>query len=210
MADSRTKGGRPTRAEAAQLEARLRDAAIEVFLQHGFARTSMDAVARAAGITRPTLYARYPDKHTLFSAVVSWVLARQEWDVPMVEMGRDDLAAGLATIARSMLGRALDPDTVRLKLVAEHESARFPDLVVSIHERTWSPYRRAVTDLLAHHAEAGTVVVDDIQSAAELFLAMVVALPARLAAFGTLRPPDVEEQHLHDAVTLFQRGVLVR
>lgn len=210
MADSRTRVGRPTQAEAAELEARLRDAAIDVFLEHGFARTSMDAVARAAGITRPTLYARYPDKRTLFAAVVTWVLARQEWDAPMVEMERADLPAGLTTIARSMLARALDPDTVRLKLVVEHESAHFPKLALSTHQRTWSPYRRAVEELLTHHAEAGTVVVDDLESAAELFLAMVVALPARLAALGTARPAEVEERHLQHAVELFERGVMAR
>ena len=68
---------RPTRAEAAELDGRLRKAAVETFLEHGFHGTTMDAVARAAGITRRTLYARYPDKGALFAEVIPWALGTQ-------------------------------------------------------------------------------------------------------------------------------------
>jgi AcrR family transcriptional regulator len=46
------------------------DAAVGVFLRYGYARTTMADIARAAGITRPTLYATFPDKERVFMAVV--------------------------------------------------------------------------------------------------------------------------------------------
>jgi len=46
------------------------DAAVDVFLRYGYARTTMVDIARAAGITRPTLYATFPDKERIFTAVV--------------------------------------------------------------------------------------------------------------------------------------------
>ena len=55
-----TRRGRPTSAETAEVDERVREAAIELFLEHGFDGTSMAAVARAARITKRTLYARYP------------------------------------------------------------------------------------------------------------------------------------------------------
>lgn len=201
--------GRPTQAEAARLGERLRRAALDTFLERGFDGTTMQAVADAAGITKRTLYGRYPDKHALFAAVVPWALARQRDDEPSVKPG-DDLAEALTAIAASALARALDPDIVRLSRMAMAESARFPEFAVSAQTLTWSPRMQAVMDLLRRHADAGTVRVDDIEIAAEQFLAMVAAVPARLAAFGIAREPEVERRHLDHAVGLFLRGVLPR
>jgi AefR-like transcriptional repressor, C-terminal domain len=90
------------------------------------------------------------------------------------------------------------------------EAARFPEVAKYSQSLAWSPPVRAVMDLLAHHAEQGTVVVDDLELAAEQFLALVAVMPARLAAFGIARPPEVEERHLQHAVSLFLHGVLAR
>ena len=50
------------------------DAALELFLEHGYQGTSMDAIARAAGVTKPVVYACFPGKDQLFRAL----LAREE------------------------------------------------------------------------------------------------------------------------------------
>lgn len=44
-------------------------AARELFLSHGFRGTTMEAVARTAGVAKPTLYARFPDKEALLGAI---------------------------------------------------------------------------------------------------------------------------------------------
>jgi AcrR family transcriptional regulator len=46
------------------------DAATMVFAAEGFDRANMDAIAAQAGITKPTLYARFGSKEGLFSAAV--------------------------------------------------------------------------------------------------------------------------------------------
>jgi AcrR family transcriptional regulator len=46
------------------------DAAVPVFLRFGFKKTSMGAVAAAAGISRQALYLHFPNKESMFSAVV--------------------------------------------------------------------------------------------------------------------------------------------
>lgn len=202
--------GRPTLAEAAELEERLRKAAVEAFLEHGFDGTTMEAVASAAGISKRTLYARYADKHDLFAAVVDWVLVRQRRDDPILDAPPDDLEAGLTAIGRSALARALDPEIVRLSRIAMNEATRFPEFARAAQSVSWSPRIQAVQKLLTHHVELGTVEVDDVGIAAEQFLALVAAMPARLAAFGMRRSRAVEERHLRHAVALFLRGVLAR
>jgi AcrR family transcriptional regulator len=46
-----------------------------LLLKHGLRGTSMEAIARAAGIAKPTLYAYFPDKPAIFLALVERLVA---------------------------------------------------------------------------------------------------------------------------------------
>jgi AcrR family transcriptional regulator len=207
---TRSRAGRPTSTEAARLTERLRRAAVDTFLEYGYDGTTMETVAQAAGITKSTLYSRYPDKRTLFLAVSAWALTRQERNERVLEPLPDDLAEALTVIARAVLARSVDPDIVRLSRMAIAESPRFPEFAANSQAVTWSPRIRVIMDLLRQHERAGTVVVHDVELAAEQFFAMVGAAPAWLAAYGIYRTPEVEEAHLQHAIKLFLNGVLVR
>jgi AcrR family transcriptional regulator len=66
--------------------------ALEVFGRYGFRKTSMDEVARSAGISRQGLYLYFASKEALFRAAV-----QQELDTALGEASRcmDEAAAGL-------------------------------------------------------------------------------------------------------------------
>lgn len=53
---------------------RILDAAAGLFLQNGLRATTMEAVAKAAGVAKPTLYSRFPDKESLFRAIGTSVM----------------------------------------------------------------------------------------------------------------------------------------
>ena len=202
--------GRPTREEASQLKERLREGAVSAFLEYGYDGATMEAIAQAAGVTKRTLYARYPDKRAVFVDVIPWAFSREvDRDVKR-KTTDDDLPGALTEIGRGAIRRALDPDTRRLHRVVMNESGRFPEFEVSSETLGWSRRQRQLMDLLRHHQEAGNIEVDDIELAAEHFLAMVEALPARLADFGVFRSKRQEERHLKVAVNLFLHGVLSR
>jgi AcrR family transcriptional regulator len=66
--------GRGTRRRAAHLGPERRrplvlDAALRLYVQHGYRGTSMNAIAGAAGVTKPVVYACYPSKEALFRAL---------------------------------------------------------------------------------------------------------------------------------------------
>src|ERR671937_986443 len=54
----------------AQRREQLIDAALEVILERGYARISIEAIARAAGITRPVVYDHFPNLNRLLHAVI--------------------------------------------------------------------------------------------------------------------------------------------
>jgi len=206
-----TRRGRPTRAEASQLHAQLRQAAVAVFLEYGYDGATMEEIARAAGITKRTLYARYPDKRAVFLDVIPWALTRAvENNDAGTKVDHDDLAAALTAIGRGAIKRSVDPDTVRLHRIVRNEIGRFPEFAVSAETLGWSRRQRQVMELLRRHQDAGTIEVDDIELAAEHFLALVEVLPARLADFGVYRSRKQENRHLQHAVRLFLNGILPR
>ena len=54
---------------------RVAKSALDVFLRYGYARTKMADIAEAAGLSRPTLYLSFPDKETVFRAVVEMIVS---------------------------------------------------------------------------------------------------------------------------------------
>jgi AcrR family transcriptional regulator len=198
--------GRPTTDEAARLDLRIKEAALDVFLENGFERTTMDRIARAAGTTKASLYARYPSKDDLFSTVLSWAIQRHDW--PFAEPAVpdiDDLEGSLRAIANASVKRALHPSMVKLSRIANSQAAHFPEIAGSTVSH-W-PRQQAVVDVLLRHAETGAIEVDDPDLAAELFLGMVAAAPARLASYGVVRTKAAQQRHTDLAVQLFLKGL---
>lgn len=65
--------GRPRLQETTEIDRAIREAAINVLLEHGEAAT-LNAVAQAAGMSRKTVYARYSNKSELFLDVIRGLL----------------------------------------------------------------------------------------------------------------------------------------
>jgi AcrR family transcriptional regulator len=66
--------GRLSAEDAARVSDRLLDAALELFNERSFADTTMEQIARRAGASTKTLYARYSDKAAVVEAVVNRII----------------------------------------------------------------------------------------------------------------------------------------
>jgi AcrR family transcriptional regulator len=72
---ARTRG-RPSLDQAAKIDLEVLLAARKLFFAHGYERTSMAMIIKAAGVSKTTLYARYANKADLFKATVVYTLDR--------------------------------------------------------------------------------------------------------------------------------------
>ncbi|NJN49549.1 MAG: TetR/AcrR family transcriptional regulator [Alkalinema sp. RL_2_19] len=108
------------------------DGALTVFTTQGFAAVSMDRIAKAAGVSKPTLYSYFQDKEGLFVALVQQLVA----DNLMLHEYREQLpdlqlppADVLRQIAHSVLGSAAgnQPFLTLMRLMIS-ESGQFPEL----------------------------------------------------------------------------------
>ncbi len=74
LAKPRGGPGRLNAEDAAKVSDRLLDAALELFNERSFADTTMEQIARRAGASTKTLYARYSDKAAVVDAVVNRII----------------------------------------------------------------------------------------------------------------------------------------
>jgi len=62
-----------------------------LFLKHGLRGTSMEAIAREAGIAKPTLYAYFPEKAAIFSTLLEQLIATWRQDFLTALRGEGDV-----------------------------------------------------------------------------------------------------------------------
>ncbi len=66
-----SKESLPSSKVAAKKRLAILNAAVALFSRHGFKRASIDLIAEAAKVAKPTIYAHFEDKEALFAAVCS-------------------------------------------------------------------------------------------------------------------------------------------
>src|SRR6202047_2647433 len=133
-AQPRGHGGRPSRLESAQLSDRILDVATMLFLGHGFGATSIEAVAKRAGISKRTFYHRFSGKERLFEAVLRRLMARWLPAFDAALLSPASLEDALRGSAEHMLKIALTPEALALHRMIIHEAQRFPALARIMHE----------------------------------------------------------------------------
>lgn len=150
--------GRPTAARVAEIDAEIRSAALDLFVELGFEATSMDAIAAAAKVSKGTLYARYESKEPLFRAILEQQL--QEWSDRSSAEDRPvagNLEARLRQYARAIAKVQRWPEFRRLATMLTESGRGFPDLA-----REWDEIitRRSVESLQRDMAAYGDPHID--------------------------------------------------
>jgi len=209
--ETRGRGGRPSRQQSALLADRILDVAEKLFLGHGFGATSIEAVAKHAGISKRTFYHRFPGKERLFEAVVRRLIER--W-LPPFDTGLlspPNLSDALRRAAEYMLQIALTPEALALHRLVIHEAQRFPILARIMHELGAASGIERIANHLEPRIRSGELRPIDPRFAAEQFILSVVTGPQR-RALGLGIPLDAAEiaTYASNAVTLFLDGARAR
>ncbi len=160
----------PGRPRQPQTDERILDAALRLMAQHGFVRMSMDMVAAEAGVTKPTIYRRWPSKIELAMAAL---VAYCDVTLPAnVGDTRADLIAEVEHFRRAILrpnGMAL----LGTVLAEEHET---PELLAAFRQYLVTPRRQRLTAILAAAQTRGEVGADaDIGLAVNMLVGALYA-----------------------------------
>lgn len=197
--------GRPTAAEAAALPERLLDAALQVFTEHGYAGASMDAIARAAEISRKTLYARYANKSEVLTAVVDRLLeASLGPNQPAAaSTSNHDPRQSLLSLSRELASLSSSSPVAGLNRLILAEAPHVPVLArlfADIYERAIE----VVSAVLVRLRDAGHLQgLDDVRLAATLFIEMSASIPRLRAMLGQPMSRAQMDAQTQAAVELF-------
>ncbi|MEU3616159.1 TetR/AcrR family transcriptional regulator [Streptomyces sp. NPDC006872] len=173
-----TGGGRTARGRIERRQAIL-DGAFAVFARQGYAQACVKEIALEAGVAKPTVYSHLNDKESLYREAVEAAADRiGAQSLAVVEQLREAAADGdprarLTAVARGLLQAFSDEDARAVRRLACAETAQFPDLAVSVRERTALRVRSALADRLARLALAGHLRPCDPELAAEHFLSLL-------------------------------------
>jgi TetR/AcrR family transcriptional repressor of mexJK operon len=201
------RGGRPSRLESAQLSDRILDVATALFLGDGFGATSIEAVAKRAGISKRTFYHRFRGKEELFEAVVRRLIERWAPPFDAALLDAPSLAEMLRRSAEYMLDVALTPEALALHRIVIAEAPRFPGLARIMHDLGAAAgiarFARYFEQLIAS-CELRPI---DPKFAAEQFILMLVSGPRRRAlGLGVPLNPAELRDWIDQSVALFLDG----
>jgi AcrR family transcriptional regulator len=200
--------GRPQARCDEETRAVIVDAARKQFAGAGFAGTSMDSVARAAGVSTKTLYRLFPNKVALFEGMV---IERTDAIVSSLKLRACDGGDVEAALSEALLmcgELMLDGEVIALQRVIAGESDKFPDIAETFFNKAIMRTQGALAGWLRVQVKRGAIALDDVDIAAGMLLGMLALQPLRAAMFGHRRPPSREEvlQRAKACVALFLRG----
>jgi AcrR family transcriptional regulator len=170
----RSRPGPVSSAEAEARHQRILAAARALFVEHGLGGTTFDAIARAARVTKRTIYLLYPNKESLFVAVlIGCVDAIAE----AVRRTPDeaDFESTLIGIAHSYMRALSDPETLAMYRLAIGENERMPaEVRQAINFYGEHSALGVVTTLLERAQARGLVRFTSLDTFVHLFLDLIL------------------------------------
>lgn len=203
--------GRPTKAESQRRHEELLDRALDIFLEHGFEQTTTAEIATAAGMSKRTIYAHYPDKEALFETAVR--RAADRYTVPLERLKAvesDDLEETLLAVAHIRIANLATPTGIRLQRILNAEAFRFPELFRTVSEQFTGPTIAFLAELFSRLHARGEVDIGEPERTAFAFLALVLGGPTRLITAGSRVDEEEIEMHIRFSVELFLNGIRSR
>lgn len=205
---ARTGPGRLSAEEAAALPDRLLDAALALFHSQGFADTSMEEIARRAGASTKTLYARFSDKAAVLQAVARRMVERnlaQHAASSAGDPGKVDPRTFLTALGRRAM-TGISDEGAGLTRLAFAEARRIPDLAQKYRATVALAEAVFVRALVRWEQQGLLPDLGDPERAAVLAVSMLTD-PARIrVALGDPMSKAEIEAHVPYAVDMFLRA----
>ncbi|XEC96006.1 TetR/AcrR family transcriptional regulator [Paenibacillus tarimensis] len=187
-----------SRARAKQ--AQIRSAAERLFLQNGFAATSMDAITAEAGVSKQTVYSYYPSKEELLIDVLKQLihgLTDNLFSIRNMPLNnRDELQQVLSDLAHQFISTLMQTNYLALARVIIAETPRFPKLGSLFRSSVPDQVIKSVSAILEQANSKGLVNVTDVNAAVRMFvgpLLTYILLDGLLVTDSPPQQPDTDD-----------------
>jgi TetR/AcrR family transcriptional regulator, mexJK operon transcriptional repressor len=165
--------GRPKLEDVAAMERTLLAVALKEFVRNGYGGASVNAIVKAAHVSKTTVYQRFSSKEELFRAIIRQQIARL---APMMALSlqgeANGLEQGLTSFANYALEFSLKGDMLEVNRLVYSEASRFPELGKAAAEATKIGIRQIAT-FIRQCACAERMPCKNPEIAAETFIYML-------------------------------------
>ncbi|MGG5890920.1 TetR/AcrR family transcriptional regulator [Falsiroseomonas sp. HC035] len=188
----------------------LQETAATIFLRDGYAAASMDDVARAAGMSKRTLYRAFPSKAELFETTISSTLLPLNIEL---EVERDpNVQTALTGILQATGQHLLAQRQTSIFRLVIAEVQRSPELAETWHRVLVSRGCSSLQRRLALEVAQGKLTLEDPVIAARMLYGMAFGAIQIRMLLGVALAPDAREMSamVRDAVAVFLNGALRR
>lgn len=184
------------------------DGARSAFLELGYEGTSVEEIARRAQVSKGTIYNYFPDKQTLFIAVVHGECQKQSQRIFKISQDEENIATLLRDIALHFVELLLSPFAQNILRIAIAEAPRFPELGPAFYNSGSEVGRKRLMEVMAKAMAKGELAIADLELAADQFIELCKAdlFYKKLLGIKT-NPTPAEIQRVADgAVTTFLKA----
>jgi AcrR family transcriptional regulator len=167
------------------------DGARKLFLDLGFDGASMGEIARAAGVSKGTLYVYFTDKNRLFEAIVE----QESLDQGKLAFNFDparDVTTTLMDFGQAYIQVLCRPGGGSAMRTVMAIAERMPELGRRFYENVVALKIRRLADYLDAHVAAGDLAIEDCELAATQFMQMCQATLFQPFIFQAAPAPSAE------------------
>ncbi|MBI1889917.1 MAG: TetR/AcrR family transcriptional regulator [Burkholderiales bacterium] len=186
-------------------------AALDLFVERGYAAARLDDVAARAGVSKGTLYLYFTNKEELFKAMVREnvvpIIGEAEEIVDKHEGHSADLFKEIMLGWWERIGSTKLAGITKLIMA---ESGNFPDVARFYHEEVMSRGHAMIVRMLERGIARGEFRPIDAQEAMNVVIAPMVMLMMWNQSFAACRMDKIDPaKYLQCYLDLFLRGLLV-
>ena len=184
----------------------IMDGARAVFLAQGFDAASMGEIARAAGVSKGTLYVYFDSKERLFEAITHEACAAQAESVFSFDPADRNIEAVLTRIGCGLVKFIARPGGMSALRTVISISERMPEVGGEFYETGPATGIALLRAYLEAQVAAGTLAIDDCEVAAAQFLESCGATIVKPLLFNARPAPT--EAHIDHVVGMAVRAFM--
>ncbi len=180
-------------------------AAIELFPQLGYDKTTMDDIAKQAGVTKQTVYSHYKSKDQLFTRMIDKLCQRGVSHAPIAGTKTRSFESLLLEIGLNLLTLITSKEGMAITRLVVAEAGRYPKLARLYYESGTQRIMQLLAEFLDGQNARGVIAVPNTESAAAYFFALLKGQYFLRMTLGVPPIPSEREKkaHVKEVVAIF-------